>query len=154
MSSTSVTEFDSDKADTIARLMKSVKKIINTTKGLDFTGGWLQELTGTKDLGNFSQTLGTFAENMVSFLDTEGLDKFDDESALTRITNVMKAASSIIATSEEYKPEGNKLTDWFTNSGIDNLAGSLKTFATGISDFSNGIKEFSDDDLAIMTAAI
>ena len=154
MSSTSVTEFDGDKAKTISKLMKSVKKIIDTTKELDFTGGWLQELTGTKDLGNFSQTLGTFAQNMVTFLDTEGLEKFDDESAITRVENVMKAAASIITTADLYKPEGNKITDWFTNSGIDNLAGSLGTFAKGISDFSIGIKDVSDDDIEAMNSSI
>lgn len=154
ISNSAVSEFDESKADTISRLMESVKKIISATEGLDLSGGFLQDLIGSKDLGAFTDGLGEFATNMLTFLNTPGLDAFSDDTAITKIDNVMKAAGKLVSLSNDYNPEGNKLTNWISNSGLDNFSNDLKPFAEGISDFSASIKDVSDDDISKMTSTI
>ena len=135
--------------EAIKQSVGSAKGIVELVQALPATGGWLQKITGMKDLGLFSENLVKLGAGMMTY--SASVNGITEENAKAIDSSV--AAVKGIADVAGALPETGGWKQWFT--GEQNFA----EFVENIVPLGAKIKEFSDkvkdigDNSAALTAA-
>ena len=139
----------------ITNSTNAAKGLVELQKTLPSEGGWLDGITGVKDLTSFAEKVPGFASGMKAY--AQNISGFTDAVSETDITNSTNAAKGLA------ELEGSLInTDglWQKISGVQDLsdfATKLPGFATGMKAYAENISGFTntvnESDITNSTAA-
>lgn len=134
-------DFNADSVSKAATAAESLTKMANS---LPTSGGWKAKILGDKEsLGDFGESINTFADDLKDFSDKVSGQDIDTEA----IGNVADAASKLVTLVNNLPASGGwKQKILGDKTELDTFGETLKTFGTGINDFCdalNGRTDFS-----------
>ncbi|WP_288617844.1 tape measure protein [uncultured Eubacterium sp.] len=131
-------KIDSDAVDSAANAGKVLAELNNA---LPYSGGKLQWLTGEKDLGNFSDNIGTFGDAIVNFSNAVA-GKVDGE-AVDAAATAGKALSEL---NDSLPTEGGFFQKLIGEKDLGNFSDNIQIFGDAIANFSSAVSGKVDVD--------
>ena len=121
--------------DSVVNAANAAKSLTELAQGIPEEGGFLQQIMGSKDLGNFADNLGKLGE---------GLSNFDGQIASVTFSNINPAIEALKAICEVQSglTETGGVAQFFTGSkDLDSFANNMGKLGTGLANYSNNIKD-------------
>lgn len=139
-------KFDADTVEKSANAAQALASLANNIPGQD---GWIQKITGIKDLGDFGGTLITFAEGMVGYCDALQGSSFDVDLVETSAN-----AGTMLSDLANSLPKQDGWAQTILGSqSLDTFGDDLKTYADGMKVYSEAMVGCNFVAIAMGTAA-
>lgn len=132
-------DFDADAVSAAADAAKDLTKMVNS---LPTSGGWKAKILGDKEsLGDFGDSICTFADDLVDFCSKITDDNVDPD----KISTVATAASSLVDLVDNLPAKDGWLQKIIGEpQTLSEFGSSLKEFGTGITDFCDALGDRTD----------
>lgn len=121
--------------DSVVNAANAAKSLTELAQGIPEEGGFLQQIMGSKDLGNFADNLGKLGE---------GLSNFYGQIASVTFSNINPAIEALktICEVQSGLTETGGVAQFFTGSkDLDNFANNMAKLGAGLANYSNNIKD-------------
>lgn len=136
---TNVSNLTQDDVNKVSLAMGAVKTILDNSKGIQNSGGFIAEIFGDNDLGTFGGTLSKFASSLKEATDNmEGVNMFRLSAMIGVITQLCTGSID---------PEGEIL-------GVYNFGDTLKDFGKAVNDMYGNIENVDTEKLTNLGTAL
>ena len=130
---------DIDKIDAIGNVIDSFATIANK---IPEEGGWLDKITGVKDLGTFAEHIGTLGTKIKEFSEKVKDVTDDDINKLSKIGSAANVMVNMATKLKDY--EGG---EWF-NTNLPEFAGQIKEFASNLDGFDELVTNIDETQIS------
>lgn len=120
--------------DAVTNAANAAKTLTELAQGIPEEGGFLQQIMGSKDLGNFADNLGKLGE---------GLSNFDGQITKLTFSNINPAIEALqsICEIQSGLTDTGGAAQFFTGSkDLDNFANNMGKLGTGLANYSDNIE--------------
>lgn len=122
--------------ETVQPAADAISTLISTLSNLPETGGWLQDIMGTKDYGKFAENLSALGDALPAFVNATGQINVDT------VRNASDALAYIIEKMQNLPTEGGWLKNLTGGTmSMGEFAGNLGTLGGALYDFSEAVKD-------------
>lgn len=125
----------------ITNSTNAAKALVELQQALPAEGGWIQKLTGIKDLSTFGDRVPGFAKGMKAY--AKEISGFSSTVTQTDIDNSTNAAKALIGLENSLSGEGGLLQDLIGVKDLTSFAAKVPGFATGMKAYAAEISGFS-----------
>ena len=119
----------------------AAKALVELQNALPAEGGWIQKLTGIKDLSTFGDRVPGFAKGMKAY--AKEISGFSTTVNQTDIDNSTNAAKALIGLENSLSGEGGLLQGLLGIKDLTSFAGRIPGFATGMKAYAKEISGFA-----------
>ena len=139
---TNIVGFSATVSETdITNSTNAAKALVELQQALPAEGGWIQKLTGIKDLSTFGARVPGFATGMKAY--AKEISGFTSTVTQTDIDNSSNAAKALIELENSLSGEGGVLQDLTGVKDLTSFAAKVPGFATGMKAYAAEISGFS-----------
>ena len=125
----------------ITNSTNAAKALVELQNALPAEGGWIQKLTGIKDLSAFGDRVPGFAKGMKAY--AKEISGFSSTVSQTDIDNSGNAAKALIELENSLSGTGGLLQDILGVKDLSEFAGRIPGFAAGMKAYAAEITGFS-----------
>lgn len=128
----SVTGLAADSIELAQRAADTAEPMVELSKTLTGTGGWVQKVIGEKDLGQFGSNLADFAEGLIKFISK--LCRIENFAAdyPERVQKCADAMTPMVDLASGIENAGGYLAAWVGENTLDVFGETLAPFGDGM----------------------
>ena len=141
---TNVGTFTDEQVKTVDCAAKAIKTLAEASSQIPNSGGWLGEIVGENDLGDFANQFPTFGTGLAGFLTNVGTLGEDQLNVITYAADAIKVLAEA---SSKIPNSGGWLAEIVGDKSLGNFANEFPVVGKGIKGFADELGEFSEDKL-------
>ena len=141
---TNVGTFTDEQVKTVDCAAKAIKTLAEASSQIPNSGGWLGEIVGENDLGDFANQFPTLGTGLAGFLTNVGTLGEDQLNVITYAADAIKVLAEA---SSKIPNSGGWLAEIVGDKSLGNFANEFPVVGKGIKGFADELGEFSEDKL-------